>query len=132
LAIAGAIIAIHYEASQKEKAERRRLADEIDGALKYARDYELAAAGDAPDYDRMRQAMKRIHGEYQHISNAMRAFKDTSAEIARAAKLLVPGHADQVHLLASRNKHATWDADANKHMRAVRRTLERAKAELRA
>jgi hypothetical protein len=132
LAVSGAILAIHYEARQKERAERRRLADEIDGALKHVRDYERAAAGELPDEAQMRKAMKLVHGEYQHISNAMRSYKHTSAEIARAAKLLVPGHADQAHMLAGRNRHDSWDADANKHMRAVRRTLEKAKAELRA
>ena len=131
VAIAGSIFAIHYEADQSETAERRRLADQIDGTLKLVADVHAAAKVVPPRYTDMRSAMRQIASEHQHLWTAMQKLKHTSAEIARASKFIIQGHADQVNMLAGRNQHDTWNNDTVKHVSALQKQLERARAELR-
>ena len=94
-------------------------------------DVHAAAKVVPPRYTDMRSAMRQIASEHQHLWTAMQKLKHTSAEIARASKFIIQGHADQVNMLAGRNQHDTWNNDTVKHVSALQKQLERARAELR-
>lgn len=132
LAIAGSLFVVHYESRQSERADRRRLADQINGILKLLSDTEVAAREVPPLYVKMREAIRSAAAEYQLLYGAVQQVKHTSVEIARASKFIGQNNADGLGMFASSNHDSAWDENVRKHIANLQRSLTRAKAELRA
>jgi hypothetical protein len=131
LAISGSIFVVHYESGQSERADRRRLADQIDGIMRNLGHVDEAAKQVPPAYVQMRESMKLVTSEYRHLFNAAREAKNTSVEVARAAKSLPESQADSLTMYASSNHDRTWDAEVARQVAALRKALTKARAELR-
>lgn len=131
LAIAGSIIVFHYQSTESERADRKRIAKQIESAMRHVKTFERAASSASPDVETMRREMRQMAQEHNIVKRSLEQFRHTSSEIARASKHFGTAVPDRVSALAGYQEKDNWSSEAIEAVRHLKRVLEVGHAELR-
>jgi len=96
VAITGGVWLFHYQQRVGGRAERLRIADQIDAALKQVATFNQIAAESFVRYTDLQTVMWELASEYDAIHDTVKQLKHTSAEIARASTHLYEGFSSQI------------------------------------
>jgi len=128
VAIAGGVWLFHYQQEVSGRADRNRIVDQIDSALKHTATFKRIAGEDSVRYVDLQTVMWELASEYDSIQETVQRLKHTSAEIARASTHLYEGPSGQITAAAQSPSHdQIWLPAAQSDVEELEASLQSAR-----